>query len=120
MRGTVLIVEDNSELLQLLGSSLRDAGYETVPASNGVEALHKVQQQPPDLILLDLLLPELDGMAVCQALRQDASTAEIPIVVVTGLNSEAHRQVALQAGANDYVTKPINPSALVSKVEQWT
>jgi len=119
MRKKILIVEDNSELLELQRLTLKQAGFQTVTASNGVEALKKARAAAPDLVLLDLVLPELDGFAVCESLRKDPATATVPIIVLTGLSSEFTRFAGLDAGANEYVTKPANLSELVSRIEYW-
>ncbi len=119
MRKKILIVEDNSELLELQRLTLKEAGYVTVTASNGVEALKKARSAGPDLILLDLVLPELDGFAVCEALRQDPATAGVPIIVLTGLSSEFTKLAGLEAGANEYVTKPASVPELVSRIQYW-
>ena len=119
MRETLLVVEDNTELLELLRLALKDAGYRVVTACNGTEALEKARSVMPDLVLLDLVLPELDGFAVCEALRQNASTKTIPILMVTGLTSELSRYAGMESGADEYVTKPVSSAQLLSKIEYW-
>jgi two-component system alkaline phosphatase synthesis response regulator PhoP len=116
MRKKILVVEDDAELLELLRLSFKNAGFSIATANNGIEALKKARSITPDAILLDLVLPELDGFAVCETLRRDPVTAEIPIVVVTGLSSELSRLAVLESGADDYVSKPISPRELVSKI----
>lgn len=119
MRKKILIVEDNTELLELLRSHLKLAGFTTATATNGLEALKKVRSSAPDLIVLDLVLPELDGFAVCEILKKDPATAAKPIILLTGLTSEFTRYAGLESGANEYVTKPANPNQLVSRIEYW-
>ena len=119
MRRKILIVEDNTELLELLRSYLRMAGFATSTATNGIDALKKVRSGAPDLIVLDLILPELDGFAVCETLKKDPDTADIPIIMVTGLTSEFTRYAGLESGANEYVMKPANPDQLLSRIEYW-
>jgi len=119
MRKKILIVEDNTELLELLRSYVRMAGYSTSTATNGLEALKKARSSTPDLIVLDLVLPELDGFAVCESLKKDPATANTPIIMLTGLTSEMTRYAGLESGANEYVTKPANPDQLVSRIEYW-
>src|SRR6266403_612680 len=116
MRNRVLVVEDDQDLVELLEFNLRSAGFSTSTASNGVEALQKARSTVPDLILLDLMLPELDGFAVCEILRRDPATASVPIIMLTALSSELARFTGLECGANDYVTKPFSPKLLVSRV----
>jgi len=110
-------VDDNSELLELLRLGLKHAGFGVVTAANGLEALQKARSAVPDVIVLDLVLPELDGFAVCETLKKDPATAAIPIIVLTGLSSEFTRYAGLEAGADQYVTKPVTPAELVSKIE---
>ena len=117
MRKKILVVEDDTDLLEIMRLSLKGAGYSIATATNGIEALKKARTLSPDLILLDLVLPELDGFAVCETLRRDRATAEVPIIVVTGLSSEFTRLAGLESGATDYVTKPVSPMALVSKID---
>jgi DNA-binding response OmpR family regulator len=117
MRRKILVVDDNAELLDLICFNLKKAGFATGTARDGVEALKKARTIAPDLILLDLMLPELDGFAVCEILRHDPATASIPVMMITALNSELSRFAGMEAGANDYVTKPFSPRDLVSRVE---
>lgn len=119
MRKKILVVEDNSELLELLRSNLRQAGFATLGASNGLEALKRARSGSPDLIVLDLVLPELDGFAVCEHLRKDPSMASIPIIILTGLTSTMTRYAGLECGANEFVTKPVSPAHLLSRIEHW-
>ena len=114
----ILIVDDNSELLELLRLGLKDAGFVVATAANGLEALEKARALGPDLVVLDLVLPELDGFAVCESLKRDPDTAAIPIIVITGLSSEFTRYAGLEAGADAYVTKPVTPAELVSKINE--
>jgi DNA-binding response OmpR family regulator len=119
MRKKILLVEDDSSLLELLRIHLEDAGFSISTAQNGVEALEKARATAPDTVVLDLVLPELDGFEVCEALRNDATTATKPIIVVTGLNSEMTRYAGLESGADEYVTKPVTPAHLVSRIQYW-
>src|SRR5689334_2804767 len=98
MRKKLLIVEDNTELLELLRLGFKQAGFSVSTASNGLEALKKARAHCPDLILLDLVLPELDGFAVCEALRRSGETAGIPIIMLTGLTSEFTRYAGMESG----------------------
>ena len=118
MRMKILIVEDNAELLRLLGLNFRAAGFAVATAANGIDALKKARSVSPDCILLDLVLPELDGFAVCEILRQDTETASIPILMFTGLGGQFTRLAGLDAGANDYITKPLSPKDLVSRIKE--
>ena len=119
MRKKLLIVEDNTELLELLRLGLKQAGFSISTATNGLEALKKARSLMPDLILLDLVLPELDGFAVCERLRREEATATIPIIMLTGLNSEFTRFAGLESGADEYVTKPASADQLLPKIQHW-
>jgi DNA-binding response OmpR family regulator len=119
MRKKLLIVEDNTELLELLRLGLKQAGFSISTATNGLEALKKARSLMPDLILLDLVLPELDGFAVCERLRREEATAAIPIIMLTGLNSEFTRFAGLESGADEYVTKPASADQLLPKIQHW-
>ena len=117
MRKKILIVEDNSELLELMRLGLKEAGFRIVTASNGSDALKSARAAAPDLIVLDLVLPELDGFAVCERLRKDEATASIPVIVLTGLSSEFARFASIESGADEYVMKPVGTEDLVSKIK---
>src|SRR5882724_2098000 len=96
----VLVVDDDPDLLDLLRISFEDAGFSVTTAANGPDAL-KGAQELPDLIVLDLVLPELDGFTVCQTLKKGRTTSSIPIILITGLASESNRFAGLEMGAND-------------------
>ena len=113
----ILIVEDNTDLLELLCMNCEDAGFSTASATNGVEALEKARTLLPDLIVLDLVLPELDGFAVCETLRKESATAAVPIIMLTGLSSQFSRYAGLESGGTDFFTKPASPNALVSRIK---
>jgi DNA-binding response OmpR family regulator len=114
----LLIVEDNTELLELMRLGLKQAGFSISTATNGVDALKKARSTTPDLIVLDLILPELDGFAVCEALKRSPDTSAIPIILLTGLTSEFTRYAGIESGADEYITKPISPEQLVAKIKQ--
>lgn len=119
MRKKLLIVEDNTELLELLRLSFKHAGFLVSTAANGLEALKKARSVSPDLILLDLVLPELDGFAVCEALRRGEDTSATPIIMLTGLTSEFTRYAGMESGADEYVTKPVSPDELLPRIKHW-
>jgi DNA-binding response OmpR family regulator len=114
----ILVVDDDAELVELLCFNLKKAGYAIGTALNGVEALKKARSIRPDLILLDLMLPELDGFAVCEILRRDTATASIPILMLTALSTELGRLAGLDAGATDYLAKPFSPKALIARIQE--
>jgi two-component system alkaline phosphatase synthesis response regulator PhoP len=117
MRKKILVVDDDADLVELLCFNLKKAGFAIGTACEGIEALKKARSIAPDLILLDLMLPELDGFAVCEILRSDKATASMPIIMLTALSSELGRFTGLDCGANEYLTKPFSPKAIVSHVE---
>lgn len=119
MRKKLLIVEDNTELLELLRLGFKQAGFSVSTAANGVEALRKARSVSPDLILLDLVLPELDGFAVCEALRRGEDTCAMPIIMLTGLTSEFTRYAGMESGADEYVMKPATPDQLLPRIKHW-
>ncbi len=116
MRKKILVVDDEADMVALLSFNLKRAGFAIGTAADGVEAVRKTRSLTPDLILLDLMLPKLDGFSVCEILRRNASTAGIPIIMLTSLSGELGRLAGLDCGANDYMTKPFSPRQLVSKV----
>ncbi|MDB6018990.1 MAG: histidine kinase [Pedosphaera sp.] len=111
-----MVVDDEPDLVELVAFNLKAEGYEVITASTGVEALNQARSALPDLIVLDLMLPELDGLAVCEILHRLPSTALIPIIMVTAWSSENSRVIGLETGAEDYMTKPFSPRELVLRV----
>jgi two-component system, OmpR family, alkaline phosphatase synthesis response regulator PhoP len=118
MAKKILVVDDNTELLELLRLNFKGAGFAIATAANGVDAIKKARSLSPDLILLDLLLPELDGFAVCEILRNDAATASIPIVILSGVFSQFSRMAAIESGATDFLAKPVSPRHVISRVKE--
>jgi len=112
----VLIVEDSPDIAELIRHYLKRAGYETTLITSGRDVLPAVRKDPPDLILLDLMLPGMDGLLVCQALRQDPTVAAIPVIMLTARGEESDRVRGLELGADDYVVKPFSPKELTARV----
>ncbi len=110
----VLVCDDEPQILRALGVILRDAGYESVPASTGEEALSRAAVRPPAAAILDLMLPDFDGIEVTKRLRE---WTEMPIIVLSAVGEEEAKVRALAAGADDYVTKPFGPPELVARLE---
>lgn len=117
MAARVLVVEDEPDIRDLLSLHLAREGFEVRTAGTGPQGLREVRSKPPDLVILDLMLPELDGLEVCRRLRHDPDTASIPVVMLTAKGDEADRVVGLELGADDYVTKPFSPKELVARVK---
>jgi two-component system response regulator VicR len=114
MTQRILIVDDEPAVSDLLAYNLRKAHYEVVSAADGQEALQKARQTSPDLILLDLMIPEVDGLDVCRELRK---TSDIPIIMITARGEEIDRVVGLELGADDYITKPFSVRELMARVK---
>ena len=110
------MVEDEPDIRRLIVLHLERDGFRCRTASNGPEALREARAVVPDLVVLDLMLPELDGLEVCRQLRRDASTAAVPIIMLTAKSDEVDRVVGLEIGADDYVSKPFSPKELVARV----
>ena len=112
----ILIVDDVQQNIQVVGTMLREVGYSIMPATSGAAALQRVQKKLPDLILLDLMMPEMDGLEVCRRLKADPAAQHIPIIFLTASNEMSHLVHGFQCGAVDYVTKPFNPPELLARV----
>jgi DNA-binding response OmpR family regulator len=110
------VVEDEPDLRSLLDRSLEEAGYRVVLAEDGIEALEKATTESLDLILLDLMIPHIDGIEVCRRLKRDVRTARVPVIMLTARQEPVDRIVGLELGADDYVTKPFNLRELVLRV----
>ncbi len=117
IRPRILVVDDEPDALELIGFNLRSAGFDISTAEDGEQALKLARDLQPDLILLDVMLPEVDGLEVCKILRRDAATAGIPIIMLTAKAAEMDRVLGLELGADDYVTKPFSPRELVLRVK---
>ncbi len=113
----ILIVEDEKDILQLVKLYLEKEGYRIVTASTGSEGLAQVRTEKPDLIVLDLMLPEIDGLEICKRLRSAPETAMLPIIMLTAKAEESDTIIGLELGADDYVTKPFSPKTLVARVK---
>ena len=116
MKKSVLVVEDDEDIRELVSYHLLKEGYQVASVASGEEALSIAQGQPPDLILLDVMLPGVDGMTVCQKLRAEPGTAEIAVVMLTAKGEEADIVRGLNLGATDYITKPFSPKVLLARI----
>jgi len=113
---SVLIVDDNEQNLELLNAYLDDLEGEVRSASDGIEAIELVNQAPPDIILLDIMMPRMSGFQVCEKLKKDPATHDIPIIMVTALNEVGDVERAIDSGADDFLTKPVNKLELLTRV----
>ncbi|HXI53036.1 MAG TPA: response regulator transcription factor [Candidatus Saccharimonadales bacterium] len=118
MKQKILVVDDEPDAVELIEFNLKANGYEVATAADGEEALQKARATLPNLIILDLMLPEVDGMEVCKILRRDSRTSGIPIIMLTAKAAEVDRVLGLELGADDYVTKPFSPRELVLRVKR--
>lgn len=116
MTARILVVEDERPLQQLLAYNLRAAGYEPVQAYDGEEAVLLIEEQAPDLVVLDWMLPGLSGLELCRRLRRRPATAHLPIVMLTARAEEADRLRGLETGADDYVVKPFSTAELLARI----
>ena len=112
----ILVVDDEPDAIELIRFNLKASGYEVLTAEDGEEALAKARKFSPDMILLDVMLPEIDGLEVCKIVRRDPATASLPIIMLTAKASEIDRVLGLEFGADDYVTKPFSPRELMLRV----
>ena len=110
----VLVVDDDVTVREVVVSYLRAGGHTVVEAADGADALRSIRSDPPDLVVLDLMMPGIDGLEVCRRLR---TTSDVPIIMLTALGAEVDRVVGLESGADDYVTKPFSPRELVLRVD---
>ncbi len=117
MSARVLVVDDEADLVELVAFNLQQAGYSVVIARDGASALAEARKHRPDLILLDLMLPDLSGTEVCRRLKKDPETEHTPVVMLTARSSEMDRVVGFELGADDYIVKPFSPRELVLRVQ---
>jgi DNA-binding response OmpR family regulator len=112
----ILVVEDDTDIAELIAHYLTNAGHQVHRLGSGADVMPRLQRDPVDLVILDLMLPGLDGLRVCEAMRQDAATAVIPVIMLTARGEESDRVSGLERGADDYVTKPFSPKELTARV----
>jgi DNA-binding response OmpR family regulator len=112
----ILVVDDEAVLLETIAYNLEQSGYQVVITSNGINALEAARQDTPDLVILDLMLPGIDGLEVCRRLRREDATSTTPIIILTARSDEIDKVVGLEVGADDYMTKPFGRSELLARV----
>ena len=113
----ILVVEDDNDIAEMVIYNLKQAGYDVQHAADGLAALDMLRREPPDMVILDIMLPNLDGREVCRRIRQDQGTRHIPVLIVSALAEETDRVVGFEIGADDYITKPFSPRELVLRVK---
>jgi two-component system phosphate regulon response regulator PhoB len=112
----ILVVDDEEDILELVSYNLSKAGYRVTKAVSGEEALKSARARPPDLVLLDLMLPGVDGFEVCNTLKRDPRTANVPVVMLTARGEEPDIVAGLELGADDYITKPFSPRVMLARI----
>src|SRR5437870_5612707 len=118
VRQKILVVDDEPEAVELVEFNLKQAGFSVLTAADGAEALTKARNTPPDLVVLDLMLPEINGLEVCKMLRRDPVTSNLPVIMLTAKAAEIDRVLGLEFGADDYITKPFSPRELVLRIQK--
>jgi len=118
--GRVLVVEDERDVAELLRYNLGKEGYDVVVAATGAEAVRQAHEARPDLVLLDIMVPQLNGWEICRRLKQDTETRAIPVIMVTGRVEEGDKVLGFEVGADDYVTKPFSPRELIARIRAVT
>jgi two-component system, OmpR family, alkaline phosphatase synthesis response regulator PhoP len=116
-KGKILIIDDETDLIELVRYNLEKEGYAVVGAGDGESGVALIVREKPDLVIVDLMLPGMDGLELCRLLRQKPETAQIPILMLTAKTSETDRIIGLELGADDYVTKPFSPRELAARVK---
>ena len=117
MKEKILIVEDEKDIVKMLEYNLKKEGFRVVDAQDAEDALDLAVREHPDLILLDLMLPGMDGFEVCKALKKESKTSSIPIIMLTAKSQESDKVVGLELGADDYITKPFSPRELIARIK---
>ncbi|MBD3420881.1 MAG: response regulator [Chitinivibrionales bacterium] len=115
-REQILVVEDEEDILELIMYNLSKEGYRPVGVTNGQEALTKARMSTPDMVILDIMLPDFDGLEICKLLKKDAKTQHIPVIMLTAKGEEADIVTGLEVGADDYMVKPFSPRVLVARL----
>ena len=117
LRARILVIEDDKDIVELVRYNLEKDGYQVTACGDGATGLAQIRKSPPDLLLLDLMLPKLSGLEICKEIRRDERLGRLPILILTARGEEADRVVGLELGADDYVTKPFSPRELVARVK---
>lgn len=115
-KGKILIVEDDRDIAGMVEYNLREEGYETLFAFNGEDGVKLAKKESPDLIILDIMLPIIDGFEVCRILKKEQITADIPVIILSAKSQETDKIVGLELGADDYITKPFSPRELIARI----
>lgn len=117
-KGKILVVDDEVYILHILDFSLGAEGFEVITANNGELAIEKAKQEKPDLIILDIMMPVLDGYETCRRLKKLPETKETPVVLLTAKGRDVDRKLGFEVGAIDYIVKPFSPNSLIERIEE--
>ena len=117
-KGKVLVVDDEVNITQILEFSIGAEGYEVITAANGEEAIDKARREQPDLIILDIMMPKIDGYEACRILKANPLTKSIPVVLLTAKGRDIDKRLGYEVGATDYIVKPFSPNKLVDRIHQ--
>jgi two-component system alkaline phosphatase synthesis response regulator PhoP len=117
-KGKILVVDDEVYILHILDFSLGSEGFEVISANNGELAIEKAKQEQPDLIVLDVMMPVLDGYETCRRLKRDPTTKEIPVILLTAKGRDVDKRLGFEVGVADYVIKPFSPARLVERIQE--
>lgn len=115
-KGKILIVEDDRDIAEMIEYNLMEEGYKTLSAFNGEDGVKLAKKESPDLIILDIMLPIIDGFEVCRILKKEQITADIPVIILSAKSQETDKIVGLELGADDYITKPFSPRELIARI----
>ena len=115
--GKVLVVDDEVYILHILDFILGAENYDVITATNGEQALQKVRDEKPDLVVLDIMMPKIDGYETCRLIKSDPKTKMIPVILLTAKGREVDQKLGREVGASDYITKPFSPSKLIERVQ---
>ncbi len=117
MKEKILIVEDEKDIVKMLEYNLKKEGFRTLSVHDGEDALDLANREHPDLVILDLMLPGIDGLEVCKTLKKESKTTSIPIIMLTAKSQESDKVIGLELGADDYMTKPFSPRELIARIK---
>ena len=117
MKEKILIVEDEKDIIKILEYNLKKEGFRVIDARDGEDALDLAVREHPDLILLDLMLPGIDGLEVCKSLKKESKTSSTPVIMLTAKSQESDKVIGLELGADDYITKPFSPRELIARIK---
>ncbi len=117
-KGKILVVDDEIYIVHILDFSLGMEGYEVVTALDGEQALEKLKSDRPDLIVLDIMMPKLDGYEICKVIKSDPETRQIPVILLSAKGRNVDQKIGFEVGADDYITKPFSPRKLVERINQ--